>query len=250
MINLDVEEEAKLSLDKRVTTLNLRDYIFSVVDETNLEIFGDKSSFKCAQTALATAFLLSKFGIESVYILGSVCVPKISVNLSTMSWHGFWNNDHHYWIMTKFGEIVDLSVAYLHRHPVQKTSILEMPPVWIDTNQGVPTCFKYFNSECFNVDYSQGRPVITFLEDNDKTATLSPEQELAEYWAALEQNFMKTEKTYVSRFPCHITEGMTENDLHTSTSAYLNLIPKFLDENIESPRWIIEREAELMAPYL
>ena len=250
MINFDIEEEAKLSRNKKMTTLAFRDYIFSVVDESNLEVFGERSSFKCAQTALATAYLLSKFGIESVYILGSVCVPKISTDLSIMSWHGFWNNDHHYWIMTKFGEIVDLSVAYLHMHPMQKSAILEMPPVWIDTNQGVPTCFKYFHSECFNVDYSQGIPVTKFLEDNDKTTALSPEQEMAEYWAALERNFMKTDKTYVSRFPCHITEGMTENDLRISTSTYLSSIPKFLEKNIEFPQWIIEREAELMAPYL
>ena len=250
MSGFDIKQEAKISRKKRKTTLPLRDYIFSVVDETNLEVFGERSSFKCAQTALATASLLSKYGIKTVYILGSTCVPKISTDLSIMSWHGFWGDDHHYWVMTEFGEIVDLSMAYLHLHPQEKLSLLEMPPVWIDTNQGIPTCFKYFHSECFNLDYSEGRPETIFLDDNDKTATTSPEQEFAEYWAVFERNFLKKDKTYVSRFPCHISEDITEDALHISKSAYLNAIPKFLNENIEFPRWILQREAELMAPYL
>lgn len=249
MSSFDIEKEVEISRINRATTLALRDYIFKVIDETNIEVFGERSSLKCAQTALATAFLLSKLGVKTVYILGSICVPKISTNLATMDWHGFWGGDHHYWIMTEFGEIVDISVAYLHMHPQEKLSLLEMPPIWINTNQGVPACFKYLHSECFNVDYSEGMPKIVFLENNDVTSTLSPEDEMIEYWTALEQNIIEKNKTDISRFPCLISEGITEHDLHVSNSAYLNAIPKFLDANIELPLWIIQTEAELMAPY-
>ncbi|ENM5895723.1 hypothetical protein NTH50_003915 [Vibrio mimicus] len=46
-------------------------------------------------------------------------------------WNGFWGDDHHVWLMTEFGELVDLTIKYLHLYPVTKgNNQLEMPAIW------------------------------------------------------------------------------------------------------------------------
>ncbi len=241
--------EVKKSHQEKNTSPLLRDYIFSLIDKTNEEFFGNRSSFKCAQTALATAYLLHKFNIKPIYILGAICVPKIAEDHTRSNWHGFWGADHHYWIMTEFGEIVDLSVAYIHGHPKEQDTIFQMPPIWINTKNGMPNCFKYLPDQWFNIDFSNGKPNTSFEVDNDETTDLSPKEELSQYWKALDKNLELPKIKLRNRFSCRIESGITEESLKTFPSVYLNSIPAFLNLQLELPSWVRNRESELMASY-
>ena len=86
---------------------------------------------KCLQCFVAIKQLLHEFGVESRLWVGAVCEAEVFEEAGWIGWGGFWDQDHHIWLVTEFAEFVDLSISQLHLHPRRRRSDgIPIPPIW------------------------------------------------------------------------------------------------------------------------
>ena len=140
-----LDKQAIKAQNERRTSGFLRRLCFTVVENVLMQHYCDSYSMRCLQASLAISSILKKVGIKSQPYIGEVCVPQVFLdNKIAPKWNGFWGDDHHVWLMTEFGELVDLTIKYLHLHPVAKgNSQLEMPAIWWSETSRLPNVIKY-----------------------------------------------------------------------------------------------------------
>ena len=139
-----IAKQVEKSRHARRTSPFLRRLILSTVDQVALEWYGDDSAIRCLQISSAIQQLLNEVGIRSELWVGALCIPGIGVDAWESGWVGFWDEDHHAWASTEFGELVDLNASRVHLHPctVRKYKFA-MPALWWDELSDLPSVIRY-----------------------------------------------------------------------------------------------------------
>jgi len=127
-----LEEEIKKSKFEKLTSPLLMYFIFNLIEESLFEVYGKNSSMKCLQSSIAIQKILKQFGIESKIHYGSCCFSLIEKKTKNFCWGGFWDKDHHVWLITEFEELIDFTISLVHLHPkiITKNDFEEIPPLW------------------------------------------------------------------------------------------------------------------------
>ena len=149
-----LKKQIKKSRSEKKTSYFLRRLIFLLVDNTLKNHYEDTYAMRCLQSSIAINLLLAELGIKSQSIVGDVCVAQVFENDSSHpNWNGFWGGDHHVWSCNEFGEVIDLTIKYLHLHPVTKTNgQLPMPAIWWEDNVQWPVIMRYLQQGVALVD--------------------------------------------------------------------------------------------------
>lgn len=131
--NKFIDEQIDKSKRDNKTSYFIRKFIFKIVDEALIEVYGENYSIRCAQAAEAIKLLLEEFGIKSRIFTGHVCLIltyKVN-NHYKFHWGGFWDDTFHMFNVTQFEEIADLTISQLHLDPANiKKKPLAVLPFW------------------------------------------------------------------------------------------------------------------------
>lgn len=140
-----IQKQAQKSRRDRHTSQFLRRFVFSVVDEALHEHYGGDYPQKCLQSSVGIQLVLKKLGIESKLWTGAACFAQAYKNAPAQTgWAGFWDRDHHVWLVTEFMELVDLTISELHLHPSSSRRDAEpIPPLWWDDIASWPRTIRY-----------------------------------------------------------------------------------------------------------
>ena len=141
-----ISSEINKSKEDKRTSPFLRNFIFKLVDEAIILIYGKNYSNRCAQASEAIKYLLNEFGIKSRIFAGSLCALEVFQSKSKIGfcWGGFWDNQTHLFNITEFGELVDLTISQLHLDRAQKIkNIFPLLPLWWQPIDSWPPIFKY-----------------------------------------------------------------------------------------------------------
>lgn len=234
-----IQKQVKKSKIEKKTSLFLRRLIFHVVDIALKKHYSETFSMKCLQSSVAIRILLEQNNIKSREIMGAVCVSQVFDDESKLpSWNGFWGNDHHVFLTTEYNELVDLTMKYLHLHPMsKKNKQLPVPAVWWSDIDQWPTILKY-------------------LPENAKVNIMLPEEDnldlenfkilvLKEYENTLESSTVN-EILYEP-----ILNGIDSlNKLYNEGNMWLKKSLIFQELNIPLPPWVEKKEAEQMRKYM
>ncbi|MEM6250658.1 hypothetical protein [Shewanella vaxholmensis] len=230
-----LDTQATKAQNERRTPDFVRRLCFMIVEKVLIEHYIDSYSMRCLQSSLAISLILKRFGIKSQVYVGEVCVSQVfSDNNIAPRWNGFWGDDHHVWLVTEFSEIVDLTIKYLHLHPVTEgNSQLQMPAIWWSDISRWPNVIKYL---------PQG-PITVKLPDEEmidlQAFQVKVSQDL-DYF--LESNLVQQVVfTPIIHGPESMNELYAKGDLWLVNSAVLQ------DGWLPYPQRIVERERELMA---
>jgi hypothetical protein len=140
-----LQKQVQKSRRERRTSSFLRRLVFSVVDQTLHDHYGGDYPQKCLQSSVGIQLVLGKFGIESKLWMGAACFAQAYRNSpGKTGWAGFWDRDHHVWLVTEFAELVDLTISELHLHPLSRSGDAEpIPPLWWDDISWWPGTIMY-----------------------------------------------------------------------------------------------------------
>jgi len=231
-----LREEFSLSNEQNEITLNLKKAIFCIIHKALVKHYGDNYSVRCLQSTYGIMTIMDYFGVRSVLVEGAACFGLVyGKNPYRITWGGFWNNDHHYWLVSQYGDIIDFTVSQLHLHPAEKyADQIPILPIWWSPIGVAPPIFRYLQKVF-------GKP-LDMLE-------------------AEESAKLKEFNEYILN---HIEEGTLDSneldkiDILTGPEKFQQLylqkntwIHVFIEKHkeLEWPDWILQREQELMENY-
>jgi hypothetical protein len=185
------------------------------------------------QSSIATNLLLAELGIKSRSFVGEVCVAQVFENDSSHpNWNGFWGDDHHIWSCNEFGEVIDLTIKYLHLHPVTKTDgQLPMPAIWWEDNVQWPAVMRYLQQGAVFVDLAKVE-----MDDLESFENLI----IASY-----NEFLQNHTVQDVAFHPIIYGKDSMNQLYNEGNLWLQKSIVFQDRAIPFPQRIQKRLAEL-----
>ena len=151
-----LEAQSAKSLAQKKTTPFLRRLIASTIDRAAQEHYGAAYAMKCVQTSHAVVRLLDQFEIGGRLCEGGLCAAMVHEDSRFDGWGGFWDGNHHVWAMTRFGELVDLSISQMHRHSgTGRTDAIPVPALWWDDKNAALPVIRYLPDNFFmNVAFS------------------------------------------------------------------------------------------------
>jgi len=236
MINL--QSEINKSKEYKSTQKLLQDFVFSVVEESLTNVYGENYSIRCLQSSLGIQKILKEFGINSSIQIGSCCFSVVEgTNPYQIVWGGFWDKDHHVWLLSEYFEIIDFTVSKLHLHPFRNGKNLAnpIPPIWWAPASIAPPIFKYLPNK-LNIN------LVPKLEEEENN-------ELLRYFDKLDEIKSKKLKLLEEGYVPHEFEALTGiqklNELYESGNNWLNGSLIIQEQRIPFPDWIIEKEKEL-----
>jgi hypothetical protein len=140
-----LQKQVQKSRRDRHTSQFLRRFVFSIVDQALHEHYRRDYPQKCLQSSVGIQLVLKKLGIESRLWTGAACFAQAYKNAPTKTgWAGFWDRDHHVWLVTEFAELVDLTISELHLHPsFSRRDAEPIPPLWWDELGQWPGTIRY-----------------------------------------------------------------------------------------------------------
>lgn len=129
-----LRDEAARSIRERRTSEVVRCAVVGAVHSALVERYDGDFSERCLQASFAIRRTLEVLGIRATPWAGDLCVVETFWNPPPeWSWGGFWDQDHHVYVVTEFVELVDLSICQLHRHGARRRPDGHAPPmVWWD----------------------------------------------------------------------------------------------------------------------
>lgn len=149
MRKINFKKEVHKTKASKKTTTELKQYIFSLVNTQLVAHYGTNYSDRCLQACLGIARVLNHYGIKSTLLEGSVCIPRLGGH-GDFGWHGFWGDHHHYWLITEFQELIDLSVHQINIHSAFKGNpLISPPPIWWSKISTMPDFLVYLPLEGF-----------------------------------------------------------------------------------------------------
>ncbi|HCE3221409.1 TPA: hypothetical protein NG573_004851 [Vibrio parahaemolyticus] len=230
-----LDKQANKAQNERRTPDFLRRLCFTVVESMLKQHYSDSYSMRCLQASLAISSILKRVGIKSQAYTGEVCVPQVfHDNKIAPRWNGFWGDDHHVWLMTEFGELVDLTIKYLHLHPVAKgNGQLEMPAIWWSDASRWPSVIKYL---------PQG-PIAVKLPNEEMI-------DLEVFQAKVDQKLsqiLKSNSVQEVEFAPVLHGPESMNDLYAQGNPWLVKSAELQDGRLPYPQRVVERERELLA---
>lgn len=140
-----LENEFSTSKSTNQISDKLKKVMFCVVSRTLSKVYGENYSTRCLQSSIGIMSIFEMFEIKSLIVEGAVCFATVyGDNPYKFGWSGFWGQDHHYWVMSQFSDIIDLSISQLHIHPSKKISNqTPLLPVWWSPVDVMPSIFRY-----------------------------------------------------------------------------------------------------------
>lgn len=229
-----LKKQVERSKCERRTSPFLRRLIMGVVDRSASEHYGSTYPTRCVQCSTALSMLLRDIGIRNFLTLGALCIVEVFIDGSPPMWGGFWNRDHHMWMTSEFGEIVDLTVSKLHQHPAsQRREAFAAPPIWWSDCSAFPPIFRYLPDSPANPD----------VADREGSADLS------KFLILVRRRFAETlERADVAEIarPQILDGPETLQRLLDSGDEWTKGAFAVQQFRVPFPDWIVEREAELM----
>lgn len=225
--------QATKSIANRRTSRFLRRLILSAVDTAARQHYADQYSMKCLQVSAAVQFLLKTIDIESTLWVGATCFAEVYEQDGIAGWGGFWGIDHHVWLFSCFHELIDLSVSQMHHHPRHlRTDCIPIPAIWWN-------------------DPNQWPPVIRYLPDSkvDRVNLGQNQADLNDFLALTHHLFneaLQSKSADEINFGPILYGVDTMNELH-QINPWLRRAIAFQDRGVPFPKWVQEREAELIA---
>lgn len=229
-----MNKQATKAQNERRTPDFVRKLCFTIVEKALMLHYVDSYSMRCLQSSLAISQILKRFGIKSQVYTGEICVSQVfSDDKIAPRWNGFWGDDHHVWLMTEFSEIVDLTIKYLHLHPVTKgNGQLQMPAIWWSDVSRWPRVIKYL---------PQG-PIAVKLPDEEMTDLQVFQAKVSQ---ELDAFFESNSAQQVVFSPIlHGPESM--NDLYVKGDLWLVKSIVLQGGRLPYPQRIVDRERELI----
>lgn len=140
-----VQIQVQESIRARSTTGALRQLILHVVHRALVAHYGVNYAIRCLQACCGVQLLLTKLDLQSTIWEGALCCAHgCSARPDIVSWGGFWDRDHHYWLATQFYEIVDLTIRHSHKHPARsRDDGFQVPAFWWNVEEGLPPTIFY-----------------------------------------------------------------------------------------------------------
>ncbi|HIF9244650.1 TPA: hypothetical protein ACX6Q3_003313 [Photobacterium damselae] len=232
-----LDKQAIKAQNERRTPNFLRRLCFTVVENVLRQHYSDSYSMRCLQASLAIASILKKVGIRSQAYTGEVCVSQVFLdNRIAPSWNGFWGDDHHVWLMTEFGELIDLTIKYLHLHPATRgNKQLEMPAIWWSDASRWPNIIKYLPQGPIAVKL----PIEEMIDL--EVFQIKVDQELSQ--------FMKSNSVQRVVFSPVLYGPESMNDLYSQGNPWVVKSAELQSSVLPYPQRVIERERELLASY-
>jgi hypothetical protein len=231
-----LEAQSAKSLAQKKTTPFLRRLIASTIDRAAREHYGAAYAMKCVQTSYAVVRLLDQFKIGGRLCEGGLCAAMVHEDSRFDGWGGFWDGNHHVWAMTRFGELVDLSISQMHRHSeAGRADVIPVPALWWD-------------------DKSAALPVIRYLPDKFFMNVAFDDDTAAPDLAVFESRVQHILEEQLERLDVHqvVFGALLENmdgarGLHKRGHPWLTRAIAFHNRKAPLPRWVAEREAKLIA---
>jgi len=138
------------------TPLPLIATISRLVTRVTDRITGDRSEFPLL-VATVTTEALRRCGIEANVFYGQAAWVEVMENQSLM-WVGAWGDHTHFWVVTPFGEIVDLNVSVSYRKKAHSNPDHQpkySPPLlW---SKEVPSFYRYIPGGIAEVELDSER---------------------------------------------------------------------------------------------
>ena len=218
------------------TSQFLRRFVFSIVDQALHDHYGGDYPQKCLQSSVGIQLVLKKLGIESKLWTGAACFAQAYKTVPEMiGWAGFWDRDHHVWLVTEFSELVDLTVSELHLHPSFSRQDAEpIPPLWWD-------------------ELGQWPGTIRYLPDGAVSSAFRFEMRRET------QDLESFKNLLLATMGCYVAERRAEdiafgpilegehslNSLHDQGHPYLVKTLVVHRQGVPFPPWVQQRQAEL-----
>jgi len=228
----------KTKKDKK-TSIFLRRLIFFIVDKSLKKYYKDTFSMKCLQSSVAIRMLLEIYEIQSKEYMGAMCVSQVfHDDFQPPNWDGFWDKEHHVFLSTENGELVDLTIHYLHLHPMSKENEqLQVPAVWWEDTGEYARILKYIPFGAINIQ----------LSNEDMLDLKKFKNFVLKEHERILQNYTVDEIVFSD-----ILHGVKSlNELHkTGNNNWLNKSYIFEKLDIQVPEWIKNKDNELKLKYL
>lgn len=231
-----LKKQINKSRAQRTTAPFLRRLVFTTVDQVAREHYELAYPMKCLQTSAAAKALLENLGIKSRLWMGATCFAE-AFEQGDVIWGGFWDRDHHVWLVTEFSELVDLSIAQMHQHPNRKRDDgIPVLPIWWDETDQWPDVIRYLPDG----------PVKIGLDDPVEIADLNI------FLTKVRNRFedlLRLRCVEDVKFGPILADVAMMDSLHKQNHPWLIRAAQFSDRGIPFPPWIQKRDAELTAAY-
>lgn len=233
---LQVEKELRRVKANKKCTSEFQRYILSLTASALEKTYGSNFSDQCLQSSLGIQMALKHYGITSTLIEGALCIPTASLERSNSVWQGFWNNHHHYWLVTEFDELIDLTISQINSHPATgKERRADPPAFWFHDVSYLPAIFKYLPSDVIPHEAE------TFLEDK------SDNELLQQYLAVLKSTLSLNNKIlYHPRVETILNSTDDLTSWHKKGDKWSQICWQYNVNEIPLPAWIVNRENELL----
>jgi len=168
-------------------------------------------------------------------VIGDLCAAAIYAGPPpAYGWSGFWGNDHHIWVVTEYGELIDLTIAQLHLHPVWiRDDTYPIPALWWQNSDGMPSVFKYLARKWGILTPKLPPEDMVALDRVRDNALALCREELA-------QDCQPERYTCPILFNTIVLDYLKQSGHPWVTQAYY-----FQKRNIPLPAWVAQRDAAL-----
>lgn len=230
-----LKDEINISLNEKSCTPFLKYFVFGLIGKCLFKIYGQESSIKCLQSSISIQLILEKLGIKSRIYLGSCCFGMTEKNTRTFRWGGFWDGDHHLWLVSEFKELIDFTISLLHLHPsnVSTNGFDEIPPLWWTPIEIAIPIFRYLPTD-LNVIVEEKLEGVEKLK-LDKLKKLVEE----ELNLSLQSDNLEMYDKYILENPDIL------NRLIEMGNPWLNGCLTVVEREIPMPDWVLQKEIEL-----
>lgn len=220
----------------------LRNFVFSVIEEALINTYGENYSMRCLQSSLGVQKILNDFGIKSNIQIGSCCFSIVNgTNPYEVNWGGFWDKDHHVWLISEFFEIIDFTISKFHLHPCRKDKkeLQQIPAIWWAPADISPPIFRYLPDNPLSI-------VDPRLEGEEN-------ENLIRYFAELDD--IKTRRLNLQEKNIELKEFETLtgvqklNEMLDNGNNWIRGSFLIQEKNIPFPDWIREKENKLLTRY-
>jgi hypothetical protein len=230
-----IDKQVAESREIGSTTIWLRELTFSIVDTALKQHYGADYPVRCLQSSCGIQTVLESFGIRARLTKGAACFSQVNEDEPiTVSWGGFWDQDHHIWTWTEFNEIVDLTVSQLHLHPGEsRRDLTPIPAVWWS-------------------EPSRWPGIILYVPEPGVLVPQLPEAEMADLEVFknrvidLKLSMIRKSKAEDVCFAPILHGPDSLNDLYQHRHPWVLNSSVVQSENIEMPPWIVHRVNVLM----
>lgn len=230
-LNIQVEK----SKSAKFTSPFLRTLIFQIVDSALTEHYGKNYSTCCLQSSAAINQLLKRFGISSRIITGAFCTIEVYKQKNKIGWEwgGFWDKDHHIFVISENSDLIDLTISQLHLHPQSnKKKYLPILPIWWSPISKWPPLIKYIPEKTVEIELSEA-------EMNDLHLFLDKVNKLAD-------SYLLNKEVEDIRFVPFLSGIESLNKYTLEGNEWLKWAKEIIIKGVAFPEWIIKKEYELL----